>query len=147
MEGKAPALVTCPPSSHAHQPYHTGDDVSTRQSWLSRDRADNLLEFRHFARLPAEIRREIWNLAIYPSSGRIYIPYTRQRGSSGRRHPHYRCDVLGLMLVWKEVWELFTRNRKLGLILARRKLHTAGHVDRMYGWGHWWRSRLSACLS
>ncbi|KAJ0126381.1 Uncharacterized protein HZ326_30517 [Fusarium oxysporum f. sp. albedinis] len=83
---ESPVLMT-PPSSNARrglsskgdnacQPPHISADVSARQSSPPQDTARHLYEFNHFAKLPAEIRSEIWNLAFSPSSPRIYIPFS-----------------------------------------------------------------------
>jgi hypothetical protein len=142
---ESPVLMT-PPSSNARrgplsskddnacQPPHISADVSARQSSPPQDTARHLYEFNHFAKLPAEIRSEIWNLAFSPSSPRIYIPYARRIEGSGRQYPHYQHDVPGLMFVCKEVRENIIRNRKLSLISGRYDVCTCEYVDRIYGW-------------
>ncbi|WZH50417.1 2EXR domain-containing protein [Fusarium acuminatum] len=118
----------------ACQPPHISADVSARQPSPPQDTEIHLYEFKYFAKLPAEVRREIWNLAFSPSSPRIYIPYARQIEGSGRQYPHYRHDLPGLMVLYKEVREITTRNRELSLISGRYDVCTFKHVDRIYGW-------------
>ncbi|EXM15402.1 hypothetical protein FOTG_16242 [Fusarium oxysporum f. sp. vasinfectum 25433] len=57
----------------ACQPAHISADVSAPSP--PDDSARHLYEFNYFAKLPAEVRSEIWNLAFSLSSPRIYIPF------------------------------------------------------------------------
>jgi hypothetical protein len=116
------------------QPPHTSADVSARQPSPPDDSARHLYEFNYFAKLPAEVRSEIWNLAFSLSSPRIYIPYARRIEGSGRQYPHYRHDLPGLMVLSNEVREITIRNRKLSLISGRYDVCNSKYVKRIYDW-------------
>ncbi|KAI3573826.1 hypothetical protein IWW34DRAFT_755666 [Fusarium oxysporum f. sp. albedinis] len=118
----------------ACQPPHISADVSARQPSPPEGSVRHLYEFNNFAKLPAEIRSKIWNMAFSLSSPRIYIPYARRIEGSGRQFPHYRHDLPGLMVLCKEVREIIIRNRKLSLISGRYDFCTLKYVDHIYGW-------------
>jgi hypothetical protein len=145
MEDKSSVLATTLSSDPSHgqlsckgdktcQPPYISIDVSARQLSPPDDSAGHLYEFHYFAKLPAEVRSRIWNLAFSLSSPRIYIPYARRIEGSGRQYPHYRHDLLGLMILSKEVREIIIRNRKLSLISGRYDICNLKYVDRKYGW-------------
>ncbi|KAH7169777.1 uncharacterized protein B0J16DRAFT_365605 [Fusarium flagelliforme] len=132
MDGESSVLTTTPSSKTRRRPLSSKGDKACQFPPISADR--HLYEFKYFAKLPAEIRNEIWNLAFSPRSPRIYILHARRIEGSGRQYPHYQYDVPGLMSVCKEVREITTRNRKLSLISGRHKFGTSEYVDRIYGW-------------
>ncbi|EXL91144.1 hypothetical protein NOF04DRAFT_18149 [Fusarium oxysporum II5] len=87
MEDKSSVLATTLSSDPSHgqlsckgdktcQPPHISIDVSARQLSPPDDSAGHLYEFHYFAKLPAEVRSKIWNLAFSLSSPRIYIPFS-----------------------------------------------------------------------